>query len=88
MPLFELTEPEGTFLAWIDYRKTGLTEEQILQLFLEKAKVSVYGGSHFGEAGRGYIRLNAAVPKCVLEEILNRIEKAYFLVSNEEKHVR
>ena len=88
MPLFELTEPEGTFLAWIDYRKTGLTEEQILQLFLEKAKVSVYGGSHFGESGRGYIRLNAAVPKCVLEEILNRIEKAYFLVSNEEKHVR
>ena len=79
MPLFELREPEGTFLAWIDYRKTGMTETQIVKFFLEEAKVSVYEGSHFGEAGLGFIRLNAAVPKRVLEEILDRTGNAYSL---------
>lgn len=87
MPLFELREPEGTFLAWIDYRKTGMTEAQILKFFLEEAKVSVYEGSHFGKAGQGFIRLNAAVPKRVLEEILDRIRNAYFLnISSAETH--
>ena len=79
MPLFELREPEGTFLAWIDYRKTGMTETQIVKFFLEEAKVSVYEGSHFGEDGLGFIRLNAAVPKRVLEEILDRTGNAYSL---------
>ncbi len=77
MPLFELRAPEGTFLAWISYEKTGLKEEEICSFFLKEAKVSVYEGSHFGEQGRGFIRFNAAVPRGVLKEILDRIERAY-----------
>ncbi|MDR1772265.1 MAG: PatB family C-S lyase [Hungatella sp.] len=77
MPLFELKAPEGTFLAWISYEKTGLKEEEICNFFLKEAKVSVYEGSHFGVQGRGYIRFNAAVSRRVLEEILDRIERAY-----------
>ena len=70
---FHIFPREGTYLLWIDYKKTGLTEQKLEEWFLKKANVSVYMGSVFGEAGRGYIRLNLASPRKVLEEAYNRM---------------
>lgn len=72
-PEFHIYPREGTYLLWIDYKKTGLTEQKLEEWFLKKANVSVYMGSVFGEAGRGYIRLNLASPRKVLEEAYNRM---------------
>lgn len=77
MPKLKMSVPEGTYLVWINYRDMSMNEEEIQKFFIKKAKVSVYGGEHFGEAGRGYIRLNAAVPRPKLDRILNRILRAY-----------
>ena len=71
-PEFHIYPREGTYLLWIDYEKTGLNEKQLEEWFLEKANVSVYMGSVFGEAGNGYIRLNIASPRPMLEEAYNR----------------
>ncbi|WP_394923306.1 hypothetical protein [uncultured Robinsoniella sp.] len=43
---------------------------------MNKAKVTVYFGEHFGGDGKGYFRLNAGIPKSLLKEVLNRIESA------------
>ena len=43
----------------------------------KKANVSVYMGSVFGEAGRGYIRLNLASPRQMLDEAYHRMLKVW-----------
>lgn len=74
---FHIYPREGTYLLWFDYKKTGLNEQQMEEWFLEKANVSVYMGSVFGEAGNGYIRLNIASPRSMLEEAYNRMLKVW-----------
>ena len=50
-----------------------LKDREIEKFFEEEAKVAIDYGHWFGEEGRGYIRLNFACPKSILEEALNRI---------------
>ena len=76
-PEFHVYPREGTYLLWIDYQKTGLTEQKLEEWFLKKANVSVYMGSVFGEDGRGCIRLNLASPRKVLDEAYNRMLKVW-----------
>lgn len=77
LPGFEILKREGTYLLWISYEKLGLTEAEMEAWFLEKANVSVYMGSVFGEAGRGYIRLNLASPRSMLKEAYERMADVY-----------
>lgn len=77
MPLFECVISQGTYFAWINYQKTGLTDEQMEDFFLNKAKVTVYMGSHFGESGRGFFRINFVTSRIYLEKALKYIRKAY-----------
>lgn len=76
-PEFEIFERQGTYLLWISYEKLGITEEELEKWFLEKANVSVYMGSVFGEAGRGFIRLNIASPRAMLQEAYDRMANVY-----------
>ena len=64
--------PEGTYLAWINL-KNSLNGENMEKFFEEKAKVAIDYGTWFGPEGEGYIRLNFACPKSILEEALTRI---------------
>ena len=68
-----LKGPEAGFLAWIDCRESGL--DNPANFFIEEAGVGVYDGAWFGD--KNYVRLNFGCPKSILEEALNRIEKAF-----------
>lgn len=74
LPMLTIIEPEGTYLLWVDCRQLAADEEKLKDMFL-KAKVMVSFGSSFGAEGAGFIRLNLAAPRAVLEEALNRIYK-------------
>lgn len=76
-PEFEILERQGTYLLWISYEKLGITEEELEKWFLEKANVSVYMGSVFGNQGRGFIRLNIASPRAMLKEAYERMAAVY-----------
>ena len=76
-PEFEIPERQGTYLLWISYEKLGITEEELEKWFLEKANVSVYMGSVFGNEGRGFIRLNIASPRAMLKEAYERMAAVY-----------
>ena len=76
-PEFEILERQGTYLLWISYEKLGITEEELEKWFLEKANVSVYMGSVFGNEGRGFIRLNIASPRAMLKEVYERMAAVY-----------
>ena len=62
---------EGTYLAWIDMRETGL-EEPVR--FFEEAGVGLQDGREFD--GPGFVRLNFGCPRSVLNEGLKRMQRA------------
>ena len=67
--------PEGTYLGWLDCRELHL-EPDPFQFFLEKSKVGLNDGLEFGEAGRGFVRINFGTPRSLLQEAINRMQTA------------
>ena len=76
LPLLVVSPLEGTYLAWVNIRPTGMTSTQVTELLLDKAKVMVNDGSMYGAAGEGFIRLNLALPRPRLATALKRISEA------------
>ena len=77
LPEVRLIEPEGTFLPWLDFSALGLSDSEIDDIIVNKAKVWLDRGTMFGPEGEYYQRINVATPRPVLEEALNRIAKAF-----------
>ena len=75
---FEVTKSEGTFLLWIDYRKSGLSEDDMEKIF-KKSKVLFSLGSGYGDTGIGFIRINVASPRTLLEEALESFKEQVLL---------
>lgn len=76
LPKIKLIEPEGTYLIWLDCRGLGLTEAELENLIVHKAKLWLDSGAIFGKAGEGFERINIACPRSILKEALERLEKA------------
>lgn len=73
MPEIELTEPEGTYLLWADFRKLGMKEPELEKFVLEKAGLWLDSGYIFGNSGTGFERFNIACPRSVLEKALTQL---------------
>lgn len=81
IPGIKMTEPEGTYLIWLDFRGLQLADCELEELIVKKAGLWLDSGSIFGEAGRGFQRINVACPRQTLEFALTKLERAI----NEEK---
>jgi cystathionine beta-lyase len=68
-------QPEGTYLAWLDFRNTGL-DGDLADFFRERAKVALTDGSACGEVGQRHIRFNFAMPRPLLETAVTRMGEA------------
>lgn len=77
MPELEVIEPEGTYLLWVNCMAVSSKEEDLMEWIQNRARVSVSFGSSFGPGGEGYIRVNVAAPRSVLQEGLERLAAAY-----------
>lgn len=71
-----MTEHEGTYLVWLDFRGTGLSDDELEDLIIHKAKLWLDSGRIFGESGKGFQRINVACPRSILEEALKRLKEA------------
>lgn len=65
---------EGTYLVWLDFRKTGLSAEELDQKIIYDAKLWLDSGKIFGQVGCGFQRINVACPRTILTEALDRIK--------------
>lgn len=74
LPGVKMIDLEGTYLVWLDFRETGLSPAELEKRIIEKAKLWLDSGTMFGDCGQGFQRINAACPKSILEEALNRIK--------------
>lgn len=68
--------PDATYLMWIDYRETGLTEQDIMERLLTKGQVALDPGTKYSEAGRGFLRINVACPFDMLKDGVERFKRA------------
>jgi len=76
IPGIRMIKPEGTYLAWLDCQELGLTQPELRDFFVQKAKVGLNDGLAFGRQGEGFMRLNFGCPRETLRDGLERIEKA------------
>ena len=76
LPEVKHIEPEGTYLAWLDFNSLGLSDEDLKNLILHEANIALDEGKLFGAGGEGFQRINVACPKSTLEETMHRIKKA------------
>lgn len=81
LPGVRMRSPEGTYLAWLDCRELiqkapEAFREGTANYFLKHSRVGLNEGKTFGTGGEGHLRLNFACPRSILEEALNRMERA------------
>lgn len=72
LPKAKVIETQATYLAWIDLRAYE-TDGKKLEKAVAEEKVALDGGSWFGEDGGGFMRLNFACPRDLLQEGLKRL---------------
>ncbi|HEU0165206.1 MAG TPA: aminotransferase class I/II-fold pyridoxal phosphate-dependent enzyme, partial [Thermomicrobiales bacterium] len=72
LPGVVYNQPQGTYLAWLDFRNTGL-DGNLAEFFREHAKVALTDGGACGEIGQRHIRFNFAMPRPLLETAVTRM---------------
>ena len=75
LPGVRVHPPEATYLAWLDFRETPLADDPAAVL-LERARLGLNDGASYGDAGRGFARLNFATSRAIVDEALARIARA------------
>jgi len=76
IPQLKVVEPEGTYLLWVDCSGLGMDSEELRKFFVDECKLALNHGAMFGEEGKLFQRVNIACPRSILEEALDRMEKA------------
>ncbi|MDR2017987.1 MAG: pyridoxal phosphate-dependent aminotransferase [Syntrophobacterales bacterium] len=75
LPSLSMTRMEGTYLAWLDCRQSGIPGNPF-HFFLKNAGVALNSGVECGRGGEGFVRLNFACPRKTLADILERMASA------------
>ncbi len=76
IPRVKPSLPDATYLVWLDCRELGLSNEELRRFMIEKAGLGLNEGCSFGRSLSGFMRLNAACPRSVLEQALKQLEAA------------
>ncbi|MEM0988522.1 MAG: MalY/PatB family protein [Pseudomonadota bacterium] len=77
LPGARFMELPSTYLAWLDFRETGLTAEEARYKVENEARVVVNKGPTFGKGGDGWLRLNFACPRATLDAAIARLAQAF-----------
>ncbi len=76
IPQVSMSNNEGTYLLWLDFRKLKLSNSELKSFLIEKAKLGLNQGNSFGEEGSGFARLNVATPRVILEKAMEQLRSA------------
>lgn len=76
IPAIRPWRPQASFLVWLDCRNLGLPHDELIDLFVNKARLALNDGAIFGKEGSGFMRLNVGCSRRKLEEALERLGAA------------
>lgn len=77
IPGLESMEMSATYLAWVDFRGTGLSTEEVIDRVQKQAGIATNHGAMFGEGGEGYLRFNFACRREMVEEAIKRLQGVF-----------
>ena len=76
IPQVKPNVPDATYLVWLDCRGLGMGNEELRDFMIRKAGLGLNEGWSFGRSLSGFMRLNAACPRPVLEKAMEQLKHA------------
>jgi len=76
IPGIKVVPAEATYLIWLDFRGLGLKGKELKEFVIQKAGIGLNDGPSFGPGGDGFQRINIALPRKILTEALEKLERA------------
>ena len=68
---------ESTYLAWVDFKDTGLSSQHIIKKIQNDAQIAASHGASFGSGGHNSMRFNIGLPKQRVIEAVERMQQAF-----------
>ena len=68
---------EATYLAWVDFSGTGMSQEEFAARVEKGARIAVNHGTPFGQGGESFLRFNLACPRALIDEAVARLKVAF-----------
>lgn len=68
---------ESTYLAWVDFDGTGMSQAEFTERVTKTAKIAANFGPTFGKGGDTHLRFNIAAPRAVIEDAVARMTAAF-----------
>ncbi|MCL2063852.1 MAG: PatB family C-S lyase [Candidatus Cloacimonetes bacterium] len=75
IPQLKISDSESLYMAWIDFSALGLRQWELEDFMINKAKLGLVTGTKFGENGLGFMRMNFACSRKVLEKAMLNLKK-------------
>jgi cystathionine beta-lyase len=75
LPFCRVLPLEATYLVWLDCSALPFTAQQLADHLLKAEKLWVNPGTLYGANGEGFLRLNIACPRVLLQEGLEKLRK-------------
>lgn len=70
--------PDASFLIWLDCTALETaSDKELKDFFLSDARLYLNVGAMFGQGGSGFMRMNVAAPRAIIEEAMARLKTAY-----------
>lgn len=76
IPPIRPLRPQASFLVWLDCRALHMSQEELADLFVKKARLALNSGDMFGKEGTGFMRLNVGCPRATLAKALEQLRAA------------
>ena len=70
-----MIQDHSTYLCWLDCRKITDDDVLLVDTIRKNTGLVLSAGSTFGDAGKGFLRINLACPKTMLIDGLERLMK-------------
>ena len=76
IPQIKTYAPDATYLMWLDCRGLGMDDQALREFMIHKAGLGLSEGYYFAPSLSGFMRLNAACPRSVLQKAMEQLEAA------------
>ncbi|RUM92261.1 MAG: aminotransferase class I/II [Thiomicrospira sp.] len=76
LPQVNVMVPEASYLVWLDFSAIFESQNELKSWLIQHAKLGLNDGESFGKAGKGFMRMNLAVPEETLTQALAQLKQA------------
>ncbi len=76
LPQIHPIRPQASFLVWLDCHELGLSHDDLIDLFVNRARLALNDGAMFGKEGDGFMRLNVGKPRTIVRQALDQLKTA------------